>query len=77
MIDIVVEHIAVSDILERKRGGHTKKIDVFRMERAKGSLIPTGKMLSERFDLECLKIEHDSKEPLKANMRKVGIPKKL
>jgi hypothetical protein len=40
------------------------------MQGAKGSLIPTDKMLSERFDLECLKIEHDSKEPLKANMSK-------
>jgi hypothetical protein len=63
MINIVVEHITVSDIFEGERGRKTKKIHVFRIQRAKGSLITTGKVLSERFDLECLKIEHTNREP--------------
>ena len=74
----MVEHIAVSDILERERGRQTKKIHVFRMQGAKGSLIPTDKMLSERFDLECLKIEHADREPPSADMSKrEKIQKKL
>ena len=70
MIDIVVEHITVSDVFKGERGRQTKKIHVFRMQGAKGSLIPTDKMLSERFDLECLKIEHADREPPSTDMGK-------